>query len=68
MKRHWWNRNVNVIKDDYYWAKKIADKNQGWCIKIPAGREKCVELLIIDNICMEFRDRDLAKTIFRQMR
>jgi len=39
-KRHWWNRNV--IKDDYYWAKKIADKSQGWCmcIKIPAGNEK----------------------------
>ena len=28
-KRHWWNRlHVNVIKDDYYWAKKIADKSQ----------------------------------------
>ena len=45
-KRHWWNRNVNVIKDGYYWAKKIADKSQGWCIciKIPAGSEKCVKL------------------------
>ena len=65
-KRHWWNRNVNVIKDDYYWAKKIADKSQGWCIciKIPAGSEKCVELLIIDNIWMEFRDRDLAPKLF----
>ena len=63
-KRHWWNRNVQVIKDDYYWAKKIADKSQGWCIciKIPAGNEKCVELLIIDNIWMEFRD--LALKLF----
>ena len=33
-KRHW-NRNVNVIKDDYYWAMKIADKSQDWCIKLP---------------------------------
>jgi len=53
------NRNVNVIKDDYYWAKKIADKSQGscMCIKIPASNE-CVELLIIDNIWMEFRDHE----------
>jgi len=59
-KRHWWNRNVNVIKNDYYWAKKIAHKSQDWCmcIKISADSEKCVELLIIDNIWMEFRDRD----------
>jgi len=28
------------------------------CIKILADNEKCVELLIIDNIWMEFRDRD----------
>jgi len=63
-KRYWWNRNV--IKDDYYWAKKIADKCQGWCmcIKIPASNEKCVELLIIDNIWMKFRDRDLALKLF----
>ncbi|KYN22225.1 hypothetical protein ALC57_05380 [Trachymyrmex cornetzi] len=46
------NINVNVIKDDYYWAKKIADKIRRWCtcIKIPAGSDKCVELLIIDNM------------------
>jgi len=61
-----WNRNVSVIKVDYYWAKKIANKSQGWCrcIKILAGNEKCVELLIIDNIWMEFRDRDLALKLF----
>jgi len=37
----------SVIKDGYYWAKKIADKSQGWCMcmKIPADNEKCVELL-----------------------
>jgi len=32
-------------------------------IKNPAGNEKCVELLIVDNIWMEFRecmDRDLV--------
>jgi len=46
-KRYWWNRNVSEIKDDYYWAKKIADKSQGWCIKIPASNKKCVELLTI---------------------
>jgi len=65
-KRHWWNRNFNVIKDDYYWAKKIADKSQDWCmcIKILAGNEKCVELLIIDNIWMKFRDRNLALKLF----
>ena len=34
------------------------------CIKILAGNEKCVELLIIDNIWMEFRDRDLALKLF----
>jgi len=34
------------------------------CIKIPADNEKCVELLIIDNIWMEFRDRDLALKLF----
>jgi len=63
-KRHWWNGNV--IKDDYYWAKKITDKSQGWCmcIKIPADNEKCVELLIIDIIWMKFRDRDLALKLF----
>ena len=46
--------------------KKIADKSQGWCIciKIPAGSEKCVGLLIIDNIWIEFRDRDLALKLF----
>jgi len=35
------------------------------CIKIPADNEKCVELLIIDNIWMEFRDCDknLVKTV-----
>ena len=55
--KRYWNKNINVIKDNYYWAKKIADKNQGWCmyIKIPADNEKYVKLLIIDNICMEFR-------------
>ncbi|KYN09081.1 hypothetical protein ALC57_18811 [Trachymyrmex cornetzi] len=62
------NINVNVTKDDYYWAKKIADKSRRWCmcVKIPAGSEKCVELLIIDNIWMEFRDRDkkLALKLF----
>ena len=34
------------------------------CIKISADNEKCVELLIIDNICMEFRDRDLVLKLF----
>jgi len=34
------------------------------CIKIPAGNEKCVEL-IIDNIWMKFRDcNDLALKLF----
>jgi len=33
------------------------------CIKSPSG-EKCVELLIINNIWMEFRDRDLALKLF----
>ena len=62
-KRHWRSRNDNVIKDDYYWAKKILDKSQGWyiSIKIPAGSEKCVELLIFDNIWIGFRDRNFAK-------
>ena len=62
-KRHWWSRNDNVIKDDYYWAKKIVDKSRDYytCIKIPVGREKCVELLIIGNIWIGFRDRNFAK-------
>ena len=34
------------------------------CIKIPADNKKCVELLIIDNIWVEFRDRDLALKLF----
>jgi len=34
------------------------------CIKILVGNEKCVELLIIDNIWMKFRDRDLALKLF----
>jgi len=63
-KRHWWNRNVNVIKNDYHWAKNIVDKSERWCIKSPSGGEKCVELLIINNIWMEFRDRDLALKLF----
>ena len=33
-------------------------------IKIPADNKKCVELLIIDNIWVEFRDRDLALKLF----
>jgi len=32
------------------------------CIKIPAENEKCVELLIIDNIWIKFRD--LALKLF----
>ncbi|KYQ60722.1 hypothetical protein ALC60_00217, partial [Trachymyrmex zeteki] len=49
----------NVIKDDRYWAKKIAEKREcpSMCITIPAGSEKCVELLIIDNIWTEYCDR-----------
>ena len=41
--------NFNVIKG-YYWAKKSVDKIERYnmCIKIPAGSEKCVKLLIID--------------------
>jgi len=31
---------------------------------ILAGNEKCVELLIIDNIWMKFRDRNLALKLF----
>jgi len=34
------------------------------CIKIPAGNEKYVELLIIDNIWMKFRDCNLALKLF----
>jgi len=34
------------------------------CIKIPAGNEKYIELLSIDNIWMEFCDRDLALKLF----
>ena len=43
------NINFNVIKDDYYWAKKIVDKIERYCrcIKISVGSEKCVELLTI---------------------
>ena len=43
--------NFNVIKG-YYWAKKSVDKIERYnmCIKIPAGSEKCVELLTIYDI------------------
>jgi len=41
-KRHWWNRNVSVIKDDYYWAKKIADKSQDWC--------RCIKVLVMNSM------------------
>ena len=34
------------------------------CIKISVGNEKCVELLIIVNIWMEFHDRDLVLKLF----
>ncbi|KYN30349.1 hypothetical protein ALC57_00183 [Trachymyrmex cornetzi] len=44
------NINVDVVKNEYYWAKIIADRipYRCKCIKIPAGSDKCVELLIIE--------------------
>jgi len=64
-KKHWRSRNDNVIKDDYYWAKKIVDKSRNYYtgIKIPAGGEKCVELLIINNMGIGFRNYNFAKLL-----
>jgi len=47
------------MKDDYYWAKNIADKSERYsmCIMISAESEKCVELMIIDNVWTAYYDR-----------
>ncbi|KYQ49525.1 hypothetical protein ALC60_11402, partial [Trachymyrmex zeteki] len=47
-------------------VKKIAEKSEcpSMSITIPAGNEKCVELLIIGNIWTEYHDRDKIPMLF----
>ena len=49
-KRHWWNRNINIINDDYYWVKKIAAKIGACALRFLRVMKIAVELLIIDNM------------------
>ena len=60
-----------LIKEQCYHSMKSEEKIQYSCrcIKIPAGGEKCVEVMITNRLVMPYYDREEnpAKKVFRDL-